>query len=306
MIQNPYGAVSDALKETRLSLRDIMSDFLTSKKMEQDLHLAKARAETDKAIVEAGIERDRLANTKDMAHLEESSRHNTAVEQNAADTLDLHRSGQEQQNTQFLQNLALQEKNLESENAVRQANAKLALTHAGHIANEEKRKMQPVTAQDFADRMGAGYMLPLMGINPTDTRPAYQWEQLATTIKGVMDKNPALSFISRGHGIKSELENLSAQYATPGLDPEAKTALKTQIGKKLSLLQTLDEMIMQVKEPDAARISESARKVWSDNPQLQTQYRNYDEFLPAYSSEVQKTRSHFHNNLKAIKINMAT
>jgi len=68
-IQNPYGAVTDVLKESRLSLRDIMADYMMGKKMEQDLTLAKAKADTETAMIGANMERDRLVNLRDLSQM---------------------------------------------------------------------------------------------------------------------------------------------------------------------------------------------------------------------------------------------
>ncbi|HAJ26095.1 MAG TPA: hypothetical protein DCG53_02420 [Syntrophus sp. (in: bacteria)] len=306
-IQNPYGAVPEALTQTRLSLRDIMADMLLTKKMEQDLSLAKSKAETETAIVGANIERDRLVNTKDMASLEETTRAHRANEQNAADTLSLHQQGQDFiQNVQFPSEMALKEKNLESEIPVRQAHAASLRAAATATMNEEKRKNEIVSAKDFASRMGAGHMLPVLGIDPNDKRPAYQWEALGQSFKSMMTQHPAIGIVSQGYRLKSEMADLSSQYNTPGLAPEAKAALKTQIGQRLNQLQTIDEMIMQIKEPDSTKIAESARKVWAENPQFQTQFKNYEDFHTNYAAEVKKTRSIFHDDMKAMKFNLAT
>lgn len=307
-MQNPYGAVPEALKETRLSLRDIMADMLATKKMEMDLSLAKTKAETDTALVSANLERDRLSNLKDIAQMNEASRHHQAVEQNAADTLSLHKSGQEwEQNTKFPQELQLRRDDLDAQNQVRRSQIRESNARLAAIADERRRQNEVVSAGDFAGRFGAGHMLPLLGVNPDEKRPAWQWNQMAQTLQGFMQQHPAAAILSSGHRIKSEIENLSAQYNTPGLAPQAKENLKAQIGKKIYQLNFVDEMIMQTKEPDTTKVAETARKAWAENPQLQTQFGDkYDDFLTAFSNDLKATRSHFKKDLTSMKFSLAT
>lgn len=299
--QNPYGAVPEALTQTRLSLRDIMTDMLMTKKMEQDLSLAKSKAETETAIVAANTERDKLSNAKDMAVMGETSRRNMATEQNASDTLALHQQGQDfVQNVQFPAQMSLQERNLESEIPVRKAHAASLRATTAAAMNEEKRKNEVVSAKDFADRMGAGHWLPMLGIDPNDKRPAYQWGEFKDKVKALETSHPAMALTGYGYHLKSDLENLVSQYHTPGLDTDVKAAQKVQIGKKFNELQALNKMILEIKEPDATKVVSEARKHWSDNPQTQEKYKNFDEFLPDYNASVKKMRSVFIGDLKGI------
>lgn len=64
---NPYGAVPDALRETRLTLRDIMSDYLNTKVEENKLKLGEARLGVEKAAVETQMKQHELANLRDIA-----------------------------------------------------------------------------------------------------------------------------------------------------------------------------------------------------------------------------------------------
>jgi len=66
---NPYGAVPEALKETRLSLKDIMADYMATKVHESNLNLALAKANTETELVRSGAERDKLANLRELTRI---------------------------------------------------------------------------------------------------------------------------------------------------------------------------------------------------------------------------------------------
>jgi len=98
-MENPYGAVPEALDKSRITLRDIMTDMLMSKKMENELSLARAKADTDTALVNADIEKNKLTNLRDMAALDENKRHAMTME------------GQGQQQIDFTQGPQFNEQN---------------------------------------------------------------------------------------------------------------------------------------------------------------------------------------------------
>ncbi len=67
---NPYGAVPEALKETRLSLRDIMADYMATKVRESNLKLDLAKVNTETELVRSGAERDKIANLRELARID--------------------------------------------------------------------------------------------------------------------------------------------------------------------------------------------------------------------------------------------
>jgi len=64
---NPYGAVPEALKETRLTLRDVMTDYLNTKTQENNLRLGEAKLGVEKAAIENQIKLNELVNLRDIS-----------------------------------------------------------------------------------------------------------------------------------------------------------------------------------------------------------------------------------------------
>ena len=287
-MENPYGAVTDALKDTRLTLRDIATGILATKKQEADLSLAKSRAETETAMVNAGVTRDQLSNQLHMAGLAENVRSNMAREAN-----DTTRVGIAQQEADTHKKT--------SESTVRLHNAE-----AGKIAQEIAAENEVVSAKDFATRMGAGHIVDMLGIDPGMKLPARKWAGLGQNIRGLMAASPAMQFTAQGFKLKSNLEDLTKKYNQPGIDAAIKTKIKKDMESNYDALQRLDTFIMGVKEPDATKIAESARKLWTESPELANQYKNYESFADDYATKLKATRSAFHADLDNIKTRIAT
>lgn len=68
-MQNPYGAVPAALRDTRLTLRDIAKDILMEKKMEQDAALAASQQDVSRAQVMGNIEQQARGQELDLKRL---------------------------------------------------------------------------------------------------------------------------------------------------------------------------------------------------------------------------------------------
>jgi hypothetical protein len=123
---------------------------------------------------------------------------------------------------------------------------------------------------------------------------------------GLMQKSPAMQVTATGYKLKSDLQDLSQQYNTPGLDPAVKAQLKQTMDAKIDKLQQLDQFIMDVKEPDPVKVETEARKSWSENTNdMQKNYKNYDDYLQQFSDSLNKTRSAFHGDLDNIKFKIA-
>lgn len=287
-MENPYGATADALKDTRLTLRDIAAGILANKKMESDLKLGEAKANTETAMVQAGITRDQLNNDLHMTSLAEASRHNMADE-----GYNKSRIGIEQQNA-------------DTSTMIGKSTVNLHNAQAGAIARQAQADNEVLTAQQYAMRMGAPGMPEMLGIDPNTKQTAAQWAPMGQNILGLLKQSPAMQITYQGYKIKSQLEDISQQYNTPGLDAKTKSKLKKDMESKYDQLQRMDHFIMSVKEPDATKIAETARKLWTENPTLATQYENYDQFAGEFDANIKQTRGVFHNDLARLQTRLAT
>lgn len=305
-MQNPYGAVTEAIKDTRVSLRDIMADTLMNKKMESDLALAKSKAETETAMVNAGINRDTLNNQLNMAHLSETSRHNIAGEDEAVTNTGINQQRANTEETLGNKNVLIAQQNADTNAATGKAHVANLAASTAALARAAAADNEVLTAKQYADRRGAGHLIDMMGIDPNMKLRAFQWAPLGHNIEGLMKTSPAMQVMGTGYELKNQIQDLSRQYNTPGLDPVVKAKIKTDMTAKLDQYQKLDQFIINIKEPDATKIAESARKLWADNPQLATQFKNYDEFSSDFANNLKQTRSAFHDDIANIKKRMET
>lgn len=131
--QNPYGAVPQALENSRLALRDIMADHLATKQMEANLELAKKRSDTETALVASNLDRQRMVNDMELAKM--------AQEQQ--------RWQQGQQNWQ--QNFQLQKNESEDQRKFREQDLALKRQSEGRQARAQEAALRDVTPMPVKD-----------------------------------------------------------------------------------------------------------------------------------------------------------
>lgn len=299
-MQNPYGAVPEAIKDMRVSLRDIMADVLATKKMEGDLSLARAKAETDTALINAENERHKLANEKDIARMQQQdTQFNRQLDQSASQFQQTQTLAEAAQ--RFSQGPAFDETRRVNTAHVRHLNAQTA-----ELGRKAREDAEVVTAQQYATERGAVHLLPMFGIDPNQKMTRKQFEGFGSQIDAMVRSNPMIMVIANGKKLQMDLDNLSGQYKTPGLDAATKEKIGGDIKAKREQLEKLDYFIMASKDPDPVKVAAEAHKTWTDNPDLATQYKNYDEYHQAFADSIRTARGRFHEGINNIKFFEAT
>lgn len=287
-INNPYGAVVDALKDTRLTLKDIAAAALADKKLAAELEAARAEAEVKNAMVNADILRQEGANAMNQASFAEQVRANQAREE-----AERNRSAIDKYNSET--------NRMSAEAAIRLHNAQTA-----SLARENAQANELITAKEYASRRGAEFILDMLGIDPQKKLRAHEWSALGNTIDALMKTSPAMYVTATGYKLKQQIEDLDQKYNTPGLPQDIKDKIKQERQEKYFKLKQLDDLVMSINEPDSTKLNESAKKLWMENPGYAAQYKSYDDFLTDYAANLKKTRSKFHDDLAAMQIRAAT
>ena len=288
MISNPYGAVPEALNQTRLSLRDIMSDYLANKVAEGNLMIAQARTENDRSAIEANLEQSRAADTRDLARIAMS-----------ADQFNKSYGLQERE-TSLRETMEPQKLQLD------QDRVKIMQAGEARAAREEARMNQVKTIGDWADQAGIHRgILDMNGLNPQMRVSRRDAETTLNNFRTQIQMHPSLGFIAHGYSLKSDLVDLQNKLSDKTLSKEDRAALQTTYDKKFQAFKNLDDFIMKEKQPDQARIADTARKTYADNPDLQTQFPNFESYLEAFNKDLQKTRGIFQNDIATFQANQA-
>lgn len=271
-VTNPYGAVPEALKETRLSLRDVMSDYLNTKVEENKLRLGEARLGVEKAGIENQMQLNKLANDRWI-------------------------SQQQQQESQFQQTYGLQEQQLgvakghlaettrhataaeglQSRGLDQQAehNRAMERTAAGHLALAAK-ETAPVKWSVLAQQTGIDpRILPMLGIDPEGITTRSDARKFHDSYSGFVV--PLTMKVMQG-----DLKDLKSAYDTTS-DPEQKKAILAGFNRKLQSFQVLDAFAKnQVPEKDLIKIhSEMLEKGATTKP--------YSEWAQDYRTSQTKT-----------------
>lgn len=302
MNANPYGAVPEALGQTRLTLRDIMSDYLQNKVLESNMRLAETKANTETALVNAGIEKERLAGERDLArmrltrdiHDEEAVRQESQFGRSLAQTI----QAQQDQNRIAQGQLNVSQGQLK----VGEGHLKVAEDAEKRAAREEQRKNEVRTAGDWVKTAGLHPgLLDFVGADPGQKLRRADAELLYGNIQTMMKTNPSLGFMVHGYALKRDLLDLQDKIQSPGLTDDQRSALKKEYGGKLRRFEQLDQLIMAEKTPDQAKIVAEARKTYADTPELATKFPSFEQFLTEFSKNVTNARSTFHDDVKKLK-----
>lgn len=312
-MENPYGAVPEALKETRLTLRDVMGDFLQNKVLEGRMNLETKKAETETALVQADMKKSELADLRDLSKMrmareietERQDQQNRQFQQ----THDLQQTGQDIQARQFGKTYSLQEQELEQRRVAQEAANKIAGRQAtvsegelGIKQREAAKLDETKTAAEWAQLTGqpAG-VLALINIDPNMKIARRDAKDFKDRLDVTFKAYPALEYVVQGQQLKSELTGLQAQLKEPGLPPENRTVIQAAYDKKLTHFKNLDTLITNAKAPSQEKIIQAARQTYTDTPELHTQYPQFDKFLDAFTKDAERGRSAFRDDIKAFE-----
>jgi hypothetical protein len=251
-IHNPYGAVPEALKEARLSLSDIMKDFLMTKKMEQDLSLAQAKAATETALVGAGMERDRLVNLRDMAHQEQQQRQFDV-------TADLHQAQLAEQKRHALADEAHGERSLaelarHNEATERQGAAGLSLQQQFH-AGSKPGKAKDLMTRAFPTISGEHRtrILDAAGIDPEAVTTADELRQYQRYLLPIQQKL-----------LNEDFQEITRKY-DQSQDAKERKTLAAAADRIATQVKQIDEFLTKELTPEGAakifKIEEAAGRI---------------------------------------------
>ncbi len=255
-IANPYGAVPEALKETRMTLRDIMQDYLANKVAESNLEIAKAKADVERASVEADIQKASMMNTLSLARLAQEA-------------------------NQFQQNYGLHERQVKLEEQTKpqqiwaqqeQARASMKTAEAraqevGLIAAEQARKNQIVTLGQLGNERNIPKVyFTANGIDPNTRLRRADGEETMKLIGQKFAQDPALMTKFHQYSIRDKILELQEKMVDPTIPPDQKTIMNQQYNKLKEQFQSLEVLSNELKKGDNSALIPHIVKYVQDNP----------------------------------------
>ncbi len=260
---NPYGAVPAALEATRLSLRDIMSDYLRTKVEEGNLRLAEARM---------NMEQQGQANSLVLAKMQQenegtrmrldAARSDQAALADAA-RLGLQSREMTQRGEQFEKSHALDVRKFEADERHRR------VTEAAARAQVPQRMR---LGDMFQDKDTGARFLKTMGLNPDITVTSNQVMDFAQNHHGLW-----MTF--EGMKAKSDLDHYREQLANQNLTAPQRSAVLAKYRETLDFAQTAQALTSAGSEK---KLRELAIREHAKNPEgpsveeLMKEYGNYN------------------------------
>jgi len=281
---NPYGAVPEALRETRLTLRDIMADLLSTKVQESKHKLALAELDAEKKVMELQGEKMRLGAEIDLA------------------TVASEKDWREEK------------MGLETE--------RLAETERHHIAMEETdaEKLRLAQGQEryLDEAKKPAEWAGTIGLSKTqkDIFLSYYPDDIPIKRREIMQavanirKNPVIHYKYSLLGTIDKLEDIQARLKDPKISPVETAELTTRydaIYKKASQLKRLVDFIdknkTKLKPEEMAEIKDDAMAHWeTSDDEFKNQYdNNYRDFEKSYIDDYMDILKQSSINLEALK-----
>lgn len=222
-LSNPYGAVPEALKETRLSLHDLMSDYLATKTQEAKLKLDEAKARTEN--IAAGVEGRRLelTNLKDIATRQASAEEFEQTHKLAEKTAGI----QEQYGLGTLSRLDEQLEETKAQNIRASKLAERQVAIKEREARNEERLNAPIKTVDALKEMG--FPSSFAGANPN----------ALTTRNKAMEDYGGLVVPYTMQGMQGNMEKLISTIDVTK-DPAQRKTLLGQYHEQLKDFQMFD------------------------------------------------------------------
>lgn len=303
---NPYGAVPEALKETRLTLRDLMADHLANKVAEGRLSLAKTQAETETAMVGANLKKEEMVNLRDIAHLtQQANQFGERQAQEAgqfATTTGLQERGLTQaataetnRNANDLSRIALDEKRVGIDTARAAREAEDAARQKEVVSVRQHLKEKHLVSDDLLDK----HKVPDTKMRRDEIE---LWEK--TTGQDLIN-NPGLKLTLEMDIAEDKVRQIHKDLAQPGLDPATAKLFREEADRLMQGMKTTQTLIMNRTQPKPEVLAEHAVRAYatgvrenSIDPTKITEAQYVDKYV-AY---VDQARTKFHTNMNELDI----
>lgn len=280
-MQNPYGAVPEALKDTRLTLRDIMADMLNTKKMEGELSLAKSKAETETALVSQGIERDRLRNTMDITRLEQTDRQHQQQGELAQKQFGLAQAAQTHlHGPAFAEQKRLHDAQINKLNADRTA-----------LSQETQKNDEVVPVRQFLEENNAMAYADVLNITNLDERQKRShFAGIGNEIKKMEAASPLFKTTRAMADTKREITKLAGDFHA-AQDKETKKTIQDKMeqleARRLSL-NMFQSGANSPKEKDLLELSGKLWKSMDEETKIGLYNNDYNKYHNDYAAGINK------------------
>lgn len=287
---NPYGAVPEAIKDARVSLRDITADLLATKKMEGELALAKTKAETEASLAAAASERYKLENEKDISRMNmQSDQFNRQLDQSGRqfqDNFSLAKSAQAfQQGPKFEQEKRLTDAQI--------AASRAQTAHSAAQTRQLQRSEQQITPRAYLQELGAPerYLSMFPEIQPDKPYQRWQLDEFKNQYVDFTKKNPAFPFMANLDAVQQQIPALVKQYHAEQ-DPTKKQSIGNAVRELYGAQDFAVRAVLTANEPSAMEIAKYADKMGKDPKDL--------------AKEISDIRSVIQPNIKSWRTGAAT
>jgi len=282
--KNIYGQVPAALRETRLTLRDIMTDFLGTKTQESKMKLALAQIDAEKQATSLEGEKMKMGHEVNLAEIAAEKDWRTE------------RTGFE---SQRLGEFTRHHKEIEETEA---GKLKMAQSEQDYL-NEAMKPSEWASTIGLSKTQRGIFLRYFPDEIPIKRRDI-------TQVRDNIIKNPIIHYKYALLGNIDKLEDMQARLQDPKISPVEKAQLATQydatyqqVNRLKRLIDFIDKGKTKMTPKDMATLKEDAMEYWeTSDDALKTQYgNNYRNFEKAYIKDYMDVLNQGALNLKELK-----
>ena len=286
---NPYGAVPEALKDTRATLRDIMNDYVSSKTEESKVKVALA------TIAMQG-EKERLLAEADIAKAGAVTRFQEAKLGQEATRIDIERNKQVEaaRHGEALEGIAGTQAGTARKEFLLKKQKEDYLNEPKSVEDWAKLGLTRSQGQILKDLYGEGAILPRREIDEH---------------KKLLKENPAMFYLIGIIGAKDQVDEIRNKLMDPNTPPEQRPTLEKNFNELLNKADTYNKMMQPITRlkktltpKDYEDMMKGAHNVWDvASDEYRAKFNNdFMKFREFYTSDYQKTVSATALNLEEL------
>ena len=298
-MNNPYGAVTDALNNMGTSLSELAKNHLANKVAEGNLQLQAAKADTENKMIGAGIVRDQLASEREAQRTIQQGEQFGMGQAQARLLSGNEIASRETINTAHMKELAADRTSRDTIagnlNTIAKGRLKIEQDENARAATAANRLEQLDTYANRFTELGAHPKLAeILGVNPTAKITERKWQEFkqmhADRFKDIPGERVVLEIKDLELKTGDILDKLAKSK-----DPAERAKLTAQKDEMMETLTHAHQAFLSDTGLTPTEMTKSANTDWlkiqgSHNEELKAKYPTLESYAPDHVAGIKKIR----------------
>jgi hypothetical protein len=309
-MDNPYGAVPNALKEVRLSLSDMLSNIIQGKEMDRRAALDLANASLKKSEMETEMQKFGLEQMTKEKGLELE---NERFKKNYG--LDVDQFKEQQRKTGVEEGLNKDKFNLEKDKfKLDEKEANMRMQKLGIDIQAAREGLTKTRSENKIDTVenhlkNAGFpswTADFIGIDKNTKVDGKNFAERIKVVGELINKDPVSYQTANVHKLSEDVESIYNQIPK-AKTPEERTVLISQFNDTHDRLKRAENIIDMINDPKSEKNIQAYRMEYAKSVPLQDMYRDdkksygVDKYLKAVQGNAVTLKKQHNVNIERVK-----